>query len=288
MVRAWDILHGDCLEMLPTLPTGLADAVVTDPPYPEIDRPYGRWTEAEWFDLMRPTVAECMRVLTPTGSAVFILQPNSERVGRMRLWLWRFMVEVGERYGVVQDAYWWNPATPPTIHCHRNRGLMRPSVKAAVWVGREDCYRNQDAVLWGESEANKAVDRADRAAARKPGGQTMRAGRCAAVADERGGVTPFNLLPVANTDSQASAGASGHGAGTPFDVCSWWVRYLCPPGGLVLDPFCGSGTVGEAARATGRRFLGIEQDTDYCAIARRRVGNISPLFDALTDGGPTP
>lgn len=81
------ILEGDCREVLPTLPSASVDCVITDPPYPHIRRSYGYWTEAEWFDLMRAVVPQCMRVLKPTGSAVFILQPNSERVGRMRLWL---------------------------------------------------------------------------------------------------------------------------------------------------------------------------------------------------------
>jgi site-specific DNA-methyltransferase (adenine-specific) len=53
------------------------------------------------------------------------------------------------------------------------------------------------------------------------------------------------------------------------------MRYLCrlvtPPGGLVLDPFCGSGSTGKAAVLEGFRFLGIEEDPEYCRIARRRI-----------------
>lgn len=53
------------------------------------------------------------------------------------------------------------------------------------------------------------------------------------------------------------------------------MRYLCrlvtPPGGLVLDPFAGSGTTGIAARAEGFRFLGIEREAEFAEIARRRV-----------------
>jgi site-specific DNA-methyltransferase (adenine-specific) len=53
------------------------------------------------------------------------------------------------------------------------------------------------------------------------------------------------------------------------------MRYLCrlitPPGGIVLDPFMGSGTTGCAAIAEGFAFIGIEQSADYCAIARNRI-----------------
>jgi hypothetical protein len=104
------LVEGEALDLLRALPSASIDSVVTDPPYPCIDREYGRWTEAEWFALMDPVVEECRRVLKPTGSAVFVLQPNSERVGRMRTWLWEFMAKWGREWGMVQDA--WIDANP--------------------------------------------------------------------------------------------------------------------------------------------------------------------------------
>ena len=85
----------------------------------------------------------------------------------------------------------------------------------------------------------------------------------AAAADERGGrVTPFNMIPIANADSSRSAGSEGHGAGTPYPLAAWWIRYICPPGGVVLDPFGGAGTMAEAARDQGRRCILFEQDPE--------------------------
>ncbi len=275
------LLLGKCEDMLPTLPAASFDVVLTDPPYPCIDRSYGYWTEEEWFTLMRAVVPECMRVLKPTGSAVFILQPNSERVGRMRTWLWEFMLWVGKEWGIVQDAWWWNFTKSPTVHCQRERGLMRPSVKAVVWVGPADCYRDQDAVLWESSMANVADRAATRALEYQTSGGSMRRARCALASEERGGVTPFNLLPIANADSQTSAGAHGHGAGTPAALCDWWLRYLCPPGGAVLDPFVGSGTVALAAFKQDKQATGIEANPEYHAIAEKRIAaarNEYPLF----------
>ena len=54
------------------------------------------------------------------------------------------------------------------------------------------------------------------------------------------------------------------------------MRYLCkltatPTGGLVLDPFMGSGTTGAACALTGREFIGIEKEAEYCQIARARI-----------------
>jgi site-specific DNA-methyltransferase (adenine-specific) len=55
------------------------------------------------------------------------------------------------------------------------------------------------------------------------------------------------------------------------------MRYLCrlvtPPGGLVLDPFCGSGSTGKAALREGFRFLGIDQDRAFVALAQARLAH---------------
>jgi len=56
------------------------------------------------------------------------------------------------------------------------------------------------------------------------------------------------------------------------------VRCLCPPGGLVLDPFAGGGTVGVACRIEGRRFIGIEIDPEKAERARERIEPESSLF----------
>ena len=57
----------------------------------------------------------------------------------------------------------------------------------------------------------------------------------------------------------------------PIDVMRWLVRLVTPPGGLVLDPFCGSGTTGIAASLEGFRFIGVEREPEYADIARQRI-----------------
>jgi DNA modification methylase len=53
------------------------------------------------------------------------------------------------------------------------------------------------------------------------------------------------------------------------------MRYLCklvtPPGGVILDPFMGSGSTGAAAVTEGFRFIGVELNDDYLDIARARI-----------------
>ena len=277
-------LHlGDCVDWLRTLPDGSVDAVITDPPYPEIDRPYGRLTEAEWWALIvEGVVPEVRRILKPTGSAVFILQPNSRKVGSMRGWLWEFMAWACREWNMVQDAWWWNTATLPQA-CTIHGKLLRPSLKACVWCGPSDAFRSQDSVLWEESDANRAA-RLTRRAVRviHPSGHSVNGFKASARAAERGGTTPFNVIPVANTASINSAGANGHGAGTPYAVADWWTRYICPPGGVVCDPFTGSGTMALAAIERGCSFVGAEKMPEYYDIAQRRINEAlgaHPLFN---------
>ena len=51
------------------------------------------------------------------------------------------------------------------------------------------------------------------------------------------------------------------------------VRLITPPNGIVLDPFCGSGTTGIACKLEGVDFVGMEQDSEYTKIAQARIDN---------------
>jgi DNA modification methylase len=63
----------------------------------------------------------------------------------------------------------------------------------------------------------------------------------------------------------------------PTDLMAWLVRLITPPGGIVLDPFAGSGSTCVAARREGFFFIGIEQELGYVEIARKRVGEINAM-----------
>ena len=67
---------------------------------------------------------------------------------------------------------------------------------------------------------------------------------------------------------------NSHPTVKPTDLMAWLVRLVTPPGGIVLDPFAGSGSTCVAARREGFFFIGIEQELEYVEIARRRAGEI--------------
>lgn len=60
----------------------------------------------------------------------------------------------------------------------------------------------------------------------------------------------------------------------PISLMRWLCRLVTPPGGLILDPFCGSGTTGIAAVLEGFEFLGIEREQEYIDIAKARIRNV--------------
>ena len=64
----------------------------------------------------------------------------------------------------------------------------------------------------------------------------------------------------------------GHFAAFPPKLAETCILAGCPKGGIVLDPFFGSGTTGLAAKSLDRHYIGIELNYDYCTLARARIG----------------
>ena len=63
----------------------------------------------------------------------------------------------------------------------------------------------------------------------------------------------------------------GHPTPKPEDLIRFMVRISCRPGGIILDPFAGSGTTGRAAKDLGRKAVLIERDEAYCEMSARRM-----------------
>jgi DNA modification methylase len=88
----------------------------------------------------------------------------------------------------------------------------------------------------------------------------------------------LDLFPNARAAPyKAPPAANPHPTVKPLALMRWLVRLVVPPGGLCLDPFCGSGSTGCAAVLEGRRFLGIELDQSYAEIARARIAHWASL-----------
>jgi DNA modification methylase len=82
------------------------------------------------------------------------------------------------------------------------------------------------------------------------------------------------------TESADRRASNHHPTVKPLALMQWLCRLVTPKGGLILDPFTGSGSTGVAAVAEGFRFIGIEQAEEYVTIARARIAAAPLTLDA--------
>lgn len=131
-----------------------------------------------------------------------------------------------------------------------------------LWApGKRTAFRPHEAGRW---PANVITDGSDEVAQ-------------AFAAFAAGGDNPMRFFYSAKADDADRAG-SGHPTIKPLALMQWLIRLVTRRGGLVLDPFGGSGTTGEAAWREGCRALLVERDGGYCEDIRRRM--------ALAAAGP--
>jgi DNA modification methylase len=88
--------------------------------------------------------------------------------------------------------------------------------------------------------------------------------------------------------SKADRAGSKHPTVKPIKLMQWLVRLITPPGGVVLDPFAGSGSTGAAAVAEGVRAILIEREAEYQSDIRRRFGGLPEPVEAAPEPEPAP
>lgn len=96
--------------------------------------------------------------------------------------------------------------------------------------------------------------------------------------DREDGLEGFGLKPGGSWSSGIGAASGGdvarrnnHPTVKPTDLMRYLCRLVTPPGGLVLDPFMGSGSTGKAALLEGFRFYGIEREAEHYQVASARI-----------------
>mgnify|MGYP003520276762 CR=1 FL=1 len=96
--------------------------------------------------------------------------------------------------------------------------------------------------------------------------------------DDPGPQFQMGRLPHHGEKVNAARKGNHHPTVKPTDLMRYLCRLVTPPGGVVLDPFMGSGSTLKAAELEGFSAIGIELDADYIEIARRRIASDAPLF----------
>jgi site-specific DNA-methyltransferase (adenine-specific) len=91
---------------------------------------------------------------------------------------------------------------------------------------------------------------------------------------DSGGASRF--FYVAKASKRERGEGNTHPTVKPIALMRWVARLVTPAGGIVLDPFAGSGTTGLAAHAEGMRAVLVEREAEYVEIIRRRIANAEP------------
>lgn len=253
------VLTGDCLDVLPTVPASSVDLLLTDPPF-NIGLDYGGYDDArpthEYLEGLRVRLDACRRVLTPSAS----------------LWL-----AIGARYQAELCVllkslgfHWRN-----TVVWHYTFGPAQPRKLTPSWVALHyftvhptDFLFNADAVR--VPSARQLVYRDRRA---NPKGKTPDDVWVLRPQDDERFFPPdcdaWHVPRVAGTFRERQAGK--HPCQMPLALLERIIRACSRSGDMVLDPYCGTGSTLVAARNLGRRFLGVELVEEHAAQARRRL-----------------
>ncbi|WP_203294936.1 site-specific DNA-methyltransferase [Maricaulis parjimensis] len=251
--RVDQILEGECVEVMKSLPDESVDLVFADPPYNlqlggDLHRPDNSKVSAvdnDWdqiggfddYDLFTwKWMEEARRVLKPNG-AIWVIGSyhNIFRVG-----------------GILQDAgFWvlndiiWRKSNPmPNFKGTR----FTNAHETLIWAAK-----TKDAKPTFNYAAMKALN----------DGVQMRSDW---------------TLPICSGGERLKGqdGKKAHPTQKPEALLHRVILSTTNPGDLVLDPFFGTGTTGAAAKRLGRHYIGIERDTDYLAVARERLAAITP------------
>jgi DNA modification methylase len=243
---------GDALNVLRTLPDASIDAVITDPPY-------------------------CAGAVSEAGRAAAKGQGlRSENIKRFG-WF------VGDNMGTAGLAFLLRDVAFECVRVVKQSGsllmfcdwrmfaMLQPAIESAG-------VRFQNLVVWDKGHAGLG------AGFRAQHELVLHFTFGAPEYHDRGTGNVLQVGRVASEDRE-------HQTQKPVDLLRRLVRVAAPEDGVVLDPFCGSGSTGVACALERRNFVGIERDAEHAETARRRIENTEEplrqggLFAARTAAG---
>lgn len=240
---------GDMREVLPALDIK-ADCVVADPPYQQTSLEWDRWPEA-WPS----TAAAASESMWCFGGLRMFLDRATDFAG------WR----------MSQDIVWEK---------HNGSGFAADRFKRVHEIAVH-WYRGTWASVYKDPQ--HTMDATARQVSRKQRPpHTGQIENSSYVSVDGGPRLMRSVLRVRSMHGRAI-----HPTEKPIGILDPLIRYACPPGGLVVDPFAGSGSTLDAARASGRRAIGIEANEAYIEAAAKRLSQ-PMLFASLAPSLPVP
>lgn len=322
--RGWQILQGDCLDLLPELPRESVHAVICDPPY-GIDLAGQRWDGQAIRESAASTSTgrrlkrneafqqwalawgeQCREALKPGGHLLAFGSPRTYHrlaagledagfeIRDMLMWGYASGMAKSRRLPGGQGTL-LKPAWEPILLARKKpAGTIADNLRehgtgalnidacriAERWPANvllshhERCSDDRCVTGCAVALADRA-DRRDQPTA--PPSRLFFSAKVSRAERDAGcealPARELNLFPNAQNGKTPAAARNPHPTVKPIELMQWLIRLAAPARGVVLDPFCGSGTTGIAARLEGRLFYGIEQDPNYVAVARARIAH---------------
>jgi len=258
------IIIKDCVSGMTALPDNSIDCAVTSPPYDGI-RDYNGFS----LDL-RETGKQLFRVLKPGGIAALVIQDQTKDFAKS-LTSFRTIIDWCDNGG---------------FRLFETTIYRKHGAEGAWWKQRFRVDHEYIAIfLKGGRPA--FFDKEPLKIPSKHGGKVM-TGSGSRRTDGKTNATitrPINLTKCRGTVWEyLNAGDKDpikrqHPAPFPDKLAEDLIRCFCPPGGVVLDPFMGSGSTAVAALRHGRKYLGFEISSDYAKIACTRIDAARDLLN---------
>lgn len=251
------IICGDAVEELKKMPGNSIDLVITSPPYDEI-RTYNGHNK---FNL-HATGKEIYRVLKNGGIAVMVIQDQTKNFGKTLT-----------SFRTIAD--WCDNVGFKLFECV----IYRKYGAEGAWWNKRFRVDHEYMPVFLKGERPQYFDKQPLKVPSKHGGKTMRGGGTRltnGVRIDTRRIT-INLLKCRGTVWEYLTAGDGsrlkhlHPATFPNKLPYDFIQCFCPPSGIVLDPFVGSGTTTVAAKNLGRRYIGVDISKEYCEIAEKRM-----------------
>jgi site-specific DNA-methyltransferase (adenine-specific) len=247
------VFNEDVLSGIDRIPDGSIDLILTDPPYglgkdygndsdKQASREYLVWTE-RWIDAVLPK-------LKASGSLYIFLT-------------WRYSPEIfvmlKQRMTMLNEII-WDRRVPSMGGSTRSYSSVHDTI--GFFAKEKGYYFDLDSVRIPYDAATKKA----RSRSIFVGAKWLELG-----------YNPKDLWSVSRLHKENPERAD-HPTQKPLEIIERMVLASCPPVGVILDPFMGSGTTAIAARRCGRQFVGFELNPEYCQIIDHRLASAESDF----------
>ena len=260
-VRA-DVILGDCLDVLKSLPDNSINLIVTSPPYADQRKnTYGGINADKYVEWFLPISGELLRVLEVRGT--FILNIKEKVVdGERHTYVMELVIEMRKQGWLWTEEFIWHKK-----NCFPGKwpNRFRDSWERLLQFNKQkdfNMYQDEVRVPMGDwarirlknlSEADKRRDNS------KVGSGF---GKNVSKWVGRELAYPTNVIMMATESSNKK-----HSAVFPKELPNWFMKLFTKPGDVVLDPFLGSGTTSISAFQLDRNSIGIEIREEYHKLA---------------------